>query len=337
MAIIQRPAKEGNATTYQDKVAQGFTEILAAEVDADFDAIYAAWNGGTDTVNIIDGSITGAKLAPGAVGSRELLDGGIQTIDLGNLQVTTGKLADGAVTLAKLDPAVKAAGGDLTGTYPSPHVASCSGGAFAFLNRGVIQANVSTFDMLANPSGWPGFDASKPSWLTRQNYAAGDDFEILRAPPGNNSAFAMLFSVNNAGKITAGAATRNYNQTITNTGFSTSVYDTPVLVKAYPAITTSGGPVLLIANHTLSYNQIASTGHSEVTMQFYRDGSLIAQHDQSIGGAVVAPVPPLIFLDSPVPAGSHTYDLRVLLHSVGATGSVTANGGPGPLVIVEIG
>src|SRR5215475_10425279 len=116
MAVIQRPAKQGNATTYQGKVAQGYTAILASEVDADLDVIYAAWNGGADTVNIADGSITSAKLAAGSVGTRELADSGVATTDIANLAVTTPKLADGAVTAPKLNAA---AGGDLSGTLPN--------------------------------------------------------------------------------------------------------------------------------------------------------------------------------------------------------------------------
>jgi hypothetical protein len=66
MATIQRPTKEGSVRTYQAKVGLGYVDILASEMDADLDTIYAAWNGGTDTINIKDGSITYAKLAPDA-------------------------------------------------------------------------------------------------------------------------------------------------------------------------------------------------------------------------------------------------------------------------------
>jgi hypothetical protein len=81
---VTRPLKEGSVTTYQQKVALGFPDILASEADADLDTIYAAWNGGVATANLIDGSVTTAKIA--------------------NLNVTTAKLADANVTAGKLAP-----------------------------------------------------------------------------------------------------------------------------------------------------------------------------------------------------------------------------------------
>ena len=74
MPILSRPAKQGGATTYQEKVAQGYKTILASEADADLNTIYDAWNTGVDAVNIQPGAITADKLAPNQIGPRELAD-----------------------------------------------------------------------------------------------------------------------------------------------------------------------------------------------------------------------------------------------------------------------
>jgi hypothetical protein len=99
MATLERPLKEGNVRTYQAKVGLGFPDILAGEVDADLDTIYAAWNGGllvnsVGELQLIDGSVTTPKLAPSAVESAKLAVGA----------VGPRELIDAGVTLAKLNP-----------------------------------------------------------------------------------------------------------------------------------------------------------------------------------------------------------------------------------------
>lgn len=69
MATIQRNVKTYGNRNFVAEVASApsnYAPILANEVDKDLDDIYAAWNGGTDTVNLKDGSVTFAKLAPDA-------------------------------------------------------------------------------------------------------------------------------------------------------------------------------------------------------------------------------------------------------------------------------
>ena len=66
---IQRPLKEGSVRTYQQKVALNYLDILASEMDADLDTIYAAWNGGVGTGDIQNG--TGAASTAVTPGVRD--------------------------------------------------------------------------------------------------------------------------------------------------------------------------------------------------------------------------------------------------------------------------
>jgi hypothetical protein len=118
---VTRPPKEGSVTTYQQKVALGFPDILASEMDADLDTIYAAWNGNVGTANLVDGSVTTAKLADGSVALGKIAVGAVRGTpssggtareivkasiwggdDLIDASVTSAKLAALAVTTAKV-------------------------------------------------------------------------------------------------------------------------------------------------------------------------------------------------------------------------------------------
>jgi hypothetical protein len=110
MATIQRPLKLYNTRKYVDEVAADpdhLAPILAAEVDADIDTIYDAWNTGVDGVNIKPGSITTDKLADGSVTNPKIVS------------VAYSKITGAPVTPVSLPPSGPA-GGDLAGTYPAP-------------------------------------------------------------------------------------------------------------------------------------------------------------------------------------------------------------------------
>jgi hypothetical protein len=151
MATIQRPVKEGSVRTYQEKVGLGFVDILASEMDADLDTIYAAWNGGADTINIKDGSITYAKLAPDA----RLWE------DTGSTLRPGPSFAARPVTLSSAAQQLILGSGTVKG-YVSADAASCS-----------LQSN--------NPSSPQ--DVSKSSWQITAN-AAADGIQFWRRAPG---------------------------------------------------------------------------------------------------------------------------------------------------------
>jgi hypothetical protein len=133
MATLQRPVKEGSVRTYQEKVGLGFVDILASEMDADLDTIYAAWNGGTGnladlavtTPKLADGAVTSVKIAnsavrgtPSALGTaREIAKASIWAgDDLIDLSIPTSKIKIGATvrtqaTVACVESAVSGATG----------------------------------------------------------------------------------------------------------------------------------------------------------------------------------------------------------------------------------
>jgi hypothetical protein len=97
MATIQRPIKTYGTRKYVSEVAaapSNYAPILSNEVDDDIDLLFAAWNGGADTVNLKDGSVTTPKLADAP--------NGVVTSKVNDLAITTPKLADKAVTKAKM-------------------------------------------------------------------------------------------------------------------------------------------------------------------------------------------------------------------------------------------
>jgi hypothetical protein len=90
MANIQRSIKRGDVRKFDESYNKGFKSAQASEVDADFDALYDAWNFGTINVadgsvttgKIADGAVTGDKLASNSVGSGHIIDGAVAEVDL---------------------------------------------------------------------------------------------------------------------------------------------------------------------------------------------------------------------------------------------------------------
>jgi hypothetical protein len=161
MTTQQRPLKEGSVRTYQEKVGLGFVDILANEMDADLDTIYAAWNGGVDSVTLKD------------------------------LAVTTPKIVDGAVTYAKLAANAQLWRDTGTALTPGPsftarQVTLTSGAPQLVLGTarttGVLSAPAGSFAMICNDAAAPG-DTTKSSWQVVVN-ADGDAVQFWRRAPG---------------------------------------------------------------------------------------------------------------------------------------------------------
>ena len=327
MPQINRPTKQGGATTYGGKVSAGYTTILASEMDADLDTIYSAWNAGVDSSNIQPGSITGDKLAPGAVGSRELADSGVQTVDLAAGAVTTPKLADGAVTNPKLT----------VGCVTATNLAADSVGSQQIINGSVTSAELAVASVTAPAmaTNSVGTEQLIDNAVTAPKLAVG----AVTAP-------AMATDSVGTQQIIDGSVTRTElapgalpgaNVTVSITAFSTSTQGQWLTVATLPALTTRGAnAVFLITNHGLS--GVASTAPGLVTIRWTRNGAHLCNTGYATNGAGAFPVPSLPFLDIVSAAGTYTYALQVMLGSGMANVSFSAGGLTGcALSAIELG
>jgi hypothetical protein len=220
----QRPLKEGSVRTYQEKVALGFPDILASEMDADLDTIYAAWNGGVATANLNDASVTEAKLAPDAhlwTAATGVLKPVNATMPP-TLAVSTGDNLVWGTRTAKArlaaHPTTPAAywyfNRNFAGTLDDATIASWvadfdsdvfrigraapgvtsmatlllldATGTAQFGVRANVAPATTYAEFAGNPTLSGGYDSAQPTVLARCNYG-GDAFEVWRRAPSGGA------------------------------------------------------------------------------------------------------------------------------------------------------
>jgi len=173
---LQRPLKEGNVRTYQEKVGLGYLDILASEMDADLDTIYAAWNGGVATANIQDGAVTAAKLAPDA---KPWVIAGNTVVPA---DATKTVAAPGSVSGDSLHWGSRTAKGRLCHNPAAD--------AFS------IRANVNQNNVPDN--------TAIPAWSLAVS-PAGDLVSVNRFPAGSSASTALLLLEGSSGNLTVGS------------------------------------------------------------------------------------------------------------------------------------
>jgi hypothetical protein len=178
---VTRPLKEGSVTTYQQKVALGFPDILASEMDADLDTIYAAWNGNVGTANLVDGSVTYAKLAPDAQLWR----------DTGTALTPGTNFATRILTVP----------GD--GTNGGSLVVGLNTGKGRVWQHPTVPITYLSHNYKLSAGAVASDDNTKPAWaLLLQGNA--DQLQVFRAPAGSSSVTNLL-TLDNAGTLTTSA------------------------------------------------------------------------------------------------------------------------------------
>ena len=344
MSILSRPAKQGGATTYQEKVAQGYKTILASEMDADLNTLYDAWNDGVDAVNIRDNAITADKIAPNQIGPRELVDNltgadilavdAITARELAPDSVGTVELVNGSVTAAKLAPDARSLWTD-TGTALRPTAVRN-----VELGPGTIKATLECAPtgtaLFTSNHPWTPQDLTKASWALHID-AENNAFNVVqRAPGAAAGAGTIPFQVRGSdgktlcsladtsvlnGMLAVGAAVRQVQPLAMPVGLTIAGPSGFFTAFAFPSLTTRGGLVAIVG--TIGWRLLMAAGNYHIGFAWQRDGATLPgsamNFETGANSACAIPMPTPLLVDTTAPAGAHVYWLVAVVDVAGAS------------------
>lgn len=277
MATIQRPIKTYGTRRYVDEVALAPSNedpVLANEVDADLDTVYAAWNAGADTVNIKDGAVTRAKLDT-AVGA--VVDG-------------TFPGAIGLTPRGLINPGPTAL--DVRGNDPvSPQYDPANNQAFYRIDY-----------QNAQHQWWSKVGAG--TYQTVMSVDSVGNLGLLGKLSGANISNGSITQQ----QLAPGSSRRN---SVGVAAPANAVMEGPFSTNfiTLPTLTTSGGIVWLFG--CIGWRIAISSGSAAVAMRLQRAGVDIFIVQYTVSGTNIAmPLPTPFTIDTPT-AGSYEYRLVV--------------------------
>src|SRR5262250_145398 len=174
---LQRPLKEGNVRTYQEKVTLNFLDILASEADGDHDTMYAAWNGA------LGGDLAGTLANPTITAAAK------------------SKWSDSGTTLTPVNATrTVTVPGDASGVAYVAGLPTAKTRLFGHPTAGVTYVGINArLTGGASPS-WASDDAAKPAWVLNLRTDL-DNFLVSRFPAGSTTG-ANLLTVDSLGNLT---------------------------------------------------------------------------------------------------------------------------------------